>query len=209
MQPFFTVACIGCKNTRLIIIIEDGFIKAGDNLDEDVLIDVNDNHNNKYNMSAIVRMISKLLKNTYKIIVLGSVVLLQLKWRYLTLRKFSPYYESQMKNVTKYKSFSFVTDMRNSPFSPLQTIFNWEPALWTLMSAAWVYLFISIRYGPKTTKILFSAWSCFSGVSTEKLSVLVAPSVPRLSMVSHQHYFSPIVSNVSWKLGPLHIFLWR
>ena len=54
MQPFFTVACIGCKNTRLIIIIEDGFIKAGDNLDEDVLIDVNDNHNNKYNMSAIV-----------------------------------------------------------------------------------------------------------------------------------------------------------
>ena len=65
MQPFFTVACIGCKNTRLIIIIEDGFIKAGDNLDEDVLIDVNDNHNNKYNMSAIVRMISKLLKNTY------------------------------------------------------------------------------------------------------------------------------------------------
>ena len=79
MQPFFTVACIGCKITRLIIIIEDGFIKAGDNLDEDVLIDVNDNHNNKYNMSAIVRMISKLLKNTYKIIVLGSVVLLQLK----------------------------------------------------------------------------------------------------------------------------------
>ena len=79
MQPFFTVACIGCKNTRLIIIIKDGFIKAGDNLDEDVLIDVNDNHNNKYNMSAIVRMISKLLKNTYKIIVLGSVVLLQLK----------------------------------------------------------------------------------------------------------------------------------
>ena len=142
MQPFFTVACIGCKNTRLIIIIEDGFIKAGDNLDEDVLIDVNDNHNNKYNMSAIVRMISKLLKNTYKIIVLGSVVLLQLKWRYLTLRKFSPYYESQMKNVTKYKSFSFVTDMRNSPFSPHQTIFNWEPALWTLMSVAWVYLFI-------------------------------------------------------------------
>ena len=69
MQPFFTV----------IIIIEDGFIKAGDNLDEDVLIDVNDNRNNKYNMSAIVRMISKLLKNTYKIIVLGSVVLLQLK----------------------------------------------------------------------------------------------------------------------------------
>ena len=165
MQPFFTVACIGCKNTRLIIIIEDGFIKAGDNLDEDVLIDVNDNHNNKYNMSAIVRMISKLLKNTYKIIVLGSVVLLQLKWRYLTLRNFSPYYESQMKNVTKYKSFSFVTDMRNSPFSPLQTIFNWEPALWTLMSVAWVYLFISIRYGPKTTEILFSAWICFSGVS--------------------------------------------
>ena len=139
MQPFFTVACIGCKNTRLIIIIEDGFIKAGDNLDEDVLIDVNDNHNNKYNMSAIVRMISKLLKNTYKIIVLGSVVLLQLKWRYLTLRNFSPYYESQMKNVTKYKSFSFVTDMRNSPFSPLQTIFSWEPALWTLMSVAWVW----------------------------------------------------------------------
>ena len=139
MQPFLTVACIGCKNTRLIIIIKDGFIKAGDNLDEDVLIDVNDNHNNKYNMSAIVRMISKLLKNTYKIIVLGSVVLLQLKWRYLTLRKFSPYYESQMKNVTKYKSFSFVTDMRNSPFSPLQTIFNWEPALWTLMSVAWVW----------------------------------------------------------------------
>ena len=125
MQPFFTVACIGCKNTRLIIIIEDGFIKAGDNLDEDVLIDVNDNHNNKYNMSAIVRMISKLLKNTYKIIVLSSVVLLQLKWRYLTLRNFSPYYESQMKNVTKYKSFSFVTDMRNSPFSPLQTFFSW------------------------------------------------------------------------------------
>ena len=62
-----------------VIIIEDGFIKAGHNLDEDVLIDVNDNHNNKYNMSAIVRMISKLLKNTYKIIVLGSVVLLQLK----------------------------------------------------------------------------------------------------------------------------------
>ena len=84
-------------------------------------------------------MISKLLKNTYKIIVLGSVVLLQLKWRYLTLRKFSPYYESQMKNVTKYKSFSFVTDMRNSPFSPLQTIFSWEPALWTLMSVAWVW----------------------------------------------------------------------
>ena len=139
MQPIFTVVCIGCKNTRLIIIIEDGFIKAGDNLDEDVLIDVNDNHNNKYNMSAIVRMISKLLKNTYKIIVLGSVVLLQLKWRYLTLRKFSPYYESQMKNVTKYKSFSFVTDMRNSPFSPLQTIFNWEPPLWTLMSVAWVW----------------------------------------------------------------------
>ena len=55
MQPFFTVACIGCKNTRLIIIIEDGFIKAGDNLDENVLIDVIDNHNNKYNMSAIVR----------------------------------------------------------------------------------------------------------------------------------------------------------
>ena len=54
MQAFFTVACIGCKNTRLIIIIEDGFIKAGDNLDEDVLIDVNDNHNNKYNMSAIL-----------------------------------------------------------------------------------------------------------------------------------------------------------
>ena len=79
MQPFFTVACIGCKNKRLIIIIKDGFIKAGDNLDEDVLIDVNDNHNNKYNMSVIVRMISKLLKNTYKIIVLGSVVLLQLK----------------------------------------------------------------------------------------------------------------------------------
>ena len=79
MQPFLTVACIGCKNTRLIIIIEDGFIKAGDNLDKDVLIDVNDNHNNKYNMSVIVRMISKLLKNTYKIIVLGSVVLLQLK----------------------------------------------------------------------------------------------------------------------------------
>ena len=44
MQQFFTVACIGCKNIRLIIIIEDGFVKAGDNLDEDVLVDDNDNH---------------------------------------------------------------------------------------------------------------------------------------------------------------------
>ena len=44
MQQFLTVACIGCKNIRLIIIIEDGFVKAGDNLDEDVLVDDNDNH---------------------------------------------------------------------------------------------------------------------------------------------------------------------
>ena len=44
MQQFFTVACIGSKNIRFIIIIEDGFVKAGDNLDEDVLVDDNDNH---------------------------------------------------------------------------------------------------------------------------------------------------------------------